>query len=163
MLIDAFGKVQKEHRDVSLVFVGKEDYFYKRLKDRVKSLKLNAKIRFYGYATDEELGALYEKAMALVCPSKMEGFGLPMLEAMARECLVVASDIPVFKEIGKEIPVYFDPSNKNDLFSKLLSVLEHSNDTYYYSEKINKGLERVKQFSWKKMAQETLAVYNATA
>ncbi|MEK7092453.1 MAG: glycosyltransferase family 1 protein, partial [Patescibacteria group bacterium] len=96
LLIDAFGKVQKEHRDVSLVFVGKEDYFYKRLKDRVKSLKLNAKIRFYGYATDEELGALYEKAMALVCPSKMEGFGLPMLEAMARECLVVASDIPVF-------------------------------------------------------------------
>lgn len=163
LLINSFGKVQKEYRNVTLVLVGKEDYFYKRLKEKIISLNLDTKVLLYGYATDEELSSLYENALAFVYPSKMEGFGLPMLEAMAHECLVVASDIPVFKEIGKEIPVYFDPSNKNDLFSKLSSVLGHSDDIYYYSDKIKKGVDRARDFSWKKMAQETLAVYNATA
>lgn len=157
VLISAFQKFQEKHHDVLLVLVGKEDYFYKQLKEKIYSLHLDANVLIYGYATDEDLSVLYEHAISLIIPSKMEGFGLPGLEAMAHRCSVICSDIPVFKEIYNNVPIYFDKNNSDDLLEKMEAVyvkLPH--------EQVKRGLDRVKDFSWKKMAEETLNVYNSS-
>jgi glycosyltransferase involved in cell wall biosynthesis len=159
LLLESFGQVAKDNT-ISLVFVGKWDYFYKSLRDRVKKLGLENKTIFYSNITDEELSSLYQKAQALVLPSLMEGFGLPALEAMANKCLVIVSDIPSFREVCQDAALYFSPHESLDLEKILREVLKKNGkfDTY-----IQNGLKRVKLFSWKKMAQETLEIYESSA
>lgn len=149
LLINVF----RETPDIKLILVGKEDYFYKRFKDIAGNA---SNIEFFGYATDSQLEDLYSKSKALIIPSFIEGFGLPALEAMANGCLVLASDIPVLRETCSNSAIYFDPKNKENL--KKLIIKIHSNPEVYQNE-IGLGLKRVKDFSWKKTAEETLKIY----
>lgn len=161
-LIDAFAKVLNNNKStgLNLVLVGKEDYFYRKLRKRVKDEKLDSSIIFYGQASDQELANLYQNAKALIIPSLMEGFGLPLLEAMENECLILASEIPVFKEVCGDAALYFDPYNINNMVEKINKV--------YYKESINfgilikNGLKIAKNFSWEKMAEETLKIYESS-
>jgi len=154
-------KIPKQVRnDTGLVLVGKEDYFYKRLKEKIQKMGLEESIVFYGNATDEELVGLYKNALALVMPSVMEGFGLPVLEAMANTCLVLAADIPALREICADAAIYFDPFAVTDIAKKMREVC--FNDVNYFSKNINTGVERAKMFSWEKMAKETLAIYESS-
>ena len=150
-----------DQNDTKLVLVGKEDYFYRKLKEKVKRMGLSDSIIFYGEATDEELLSLYKKALALVMPSLMEGFGLPALEAMANKCLVLASDIPSLREVCGSSAIYFNPYDIDDMVEKMKIVL--LNDLNHFTKNINRGLERAKMFSWEKMARETLRVYESCA
>ncbi len=143
-----------------LILVGKEDYFYKRLKRKTKKLNLERKVDFFGYASDKELSSLYKKAKALIIPSFIEGFGLPALEAMANRCLVLASNTPTLKEVCGESAIYFDPKREDDLSEKLLSV---SKDPNQFKNYIDKGIKRSKEFSWEKTAEETLKIYEGCA
>ena len=147
--------------DTRLVLVGKEDYFYRRIKAKVKDMGLEKNVKFLGEVSDDELISLYKNARALVIPSLMEGFGLPALEAMENKCLVLASNIASLIEICGESAVYFNPYNIKDMVSKMESI--YSNDTYQQSANIKKGIERTKRFSWQKMAEETLKVYESCA
>lgn len=142
--------------DTKLVLVGREDYFYKRLEEKVKKMNLQESVLFYGEVSDEELSDLYKNALALVVPSFMEGFGLPVLEAMANKCLVLASDIPSLKEICQDSAIYFDPNDINDMVNKMEAVFSSDN---HHGDKIKEGFERAKIFSWEKMAKETLDIY----
>jgi len=142
--------------DINLVFVGKEDYFYKRLKNKVQRMGLEKHVIFLQNISDEELSGLYQNAKALILPSLMEGFGLPALEAMANKCFVLASDIPSLREVCGDAATYFDPKNAQDISEKMKDVLSSNN-----IDKIEKGLQRVKNFSWEKMAKETLKVYES--
>jgi len=150
--------------DIRLILVGKEDYFYKRLKEKVKKMGLEKSVLFYGEASDEELGNLYKNAKALVMPSFMEGFGLPGLEAMANKCFVLASDIPSLREVYGNAAICFNPYDVNDIKKTMENVCfndlpRRKAGLNHFSQKIEKGLERVKLFSWEKMAKETLKVY----
>lgn len=160
-LFQAFNFLIPQYPSIFLVLVGREDYFYKKLKEKAESMNLSSHVEFLGDAKDEELFQLYKNAKALVLPSLMEGFGLPALEAMANKCLVLCSDIPAFREICKDSAIYFDPKNIQNMSDQMKQVVNHSNDSYYYSDLKQKGLERSKQFSWEKMAKETLNVYNS--
>jgi glycosyltransferase involved in cell wall biosynthesis len=142
--------------DDKLVLVGKEDDFYKRLKQIAAGMNLSEKVIFKQNIGDEELSNLYKNAAAFVMPSLMEGFGLPMLEAMANNCLVLASNIPSLREICADAAIYFDPYNIKDIAEKMSKV--YSDNMNNNSQK-QKGLGRVKLFSWKKMAKETLEIY----
>lgn len=159
-LIEAFSKLEHQNSKTKLILVGKEDFFYKRLKEKVSAMRLDVSVQFYGEATDEELSGLYMHALALVMPSLMEGFGLPVLEAMANRCLVLASDIPVHHEIAGEAAIYFNPNYSDDLVEKLKVI--SSNGKNYYNKKIEEGLGVSKKFSWQKMAKETLSVYESS-
>ena len=139
--------------NISLVFVGKEDYFYRRLKQKVKS---NKSIEFLHNVSDENLSWLYQNAQAVVCPALMEGFGLPALEAMTNKCLVIASDISALREVCKGNAIYFDPKNPNELVEKMKGVLGNKNK---YKDKIENGFKRSQEFSWRKMSEETLKIY----
>lgn len=130
---------------VHCIFVGNDDYFYKKLHIKPKTV------------TDAELVNLYTHAEALVFPSRMEGFGLPALEALAHGCPVIASDIPIFREILGDIPKYFDPHDENALVECLKNPPLRSPSFH------EKARSVVQKYSWQKMAADTIRIYDQTA
>ena len=156
-LIYAFNKIAKDDKNLKLILVGHKDFFYQRLEEEYKS----DKIIFYGKATDRELANLYSNAIALVMPSLMEGFGLPVLEAMSLRCLVVCSNIPSFKEIASNSAIYFKPEDANDIKETMKSV--YLNNEKYRKEKLEPAFKRSQKYSWEKAAVETLNVYESCA
>jgi glycosyltransferase involved in cell wall biosynthesis len=151
-LLEGFLQFQKnpEYADYSLVLVGKEDYFSKRIKRNVKHVR---------NVSDSELGYLYNHAIALVSASLMEGFGLPCLEAAACECLVAVSDIPSFREVCGENALYFSPSSSESIasiFPKILSLHPEKKKAF-----ISGGKKKAQTFSWMKMTQETIKIYES--
>lgn len=156
-LIEVFGNLPQNYK---LIMVGKEDYFYKRLKRTVQKLGFLEKIQFFGKATDVQLSDLYKKSKALIIPSFIEGFGLPALEGMANECLVLASDIPALHEVGGDAVVYFNPKDASELVQKIKYI---NSNNQFYQNKIRQGLARSREFSWMKTAQETLKLYESCA
>lgn len=156
-LVQAFQLLSAQHKNIQLVLVGKEDFFYSRLKKVVKSVNLSDSVLFCQQVTDSELSTLYQHALALVYPSLMEGFGLPAIEAMSMNCLVLVADIPVFREICQNAALYFDPYDMNDLAAKMQLVLESGKKQF--TDKLELGLAKTKEFSWEKMAEETLRIY----
>lgn len=158
-LIEAFHQCLKKDSHLKLILVGKEDYFYKRLKKSVSLLNLEDSVLFYNNVTDSDLSNLYKNALALVMPSLMEGFGLPVIEALSQKCLVVCSDIPVFKEIIGNAGIYFDPLDIESISDKMMSVVNNKND---YKNNITTGLEKIKTYTWKNTAIQTLKIYESS-
>ncbi|MEK7097376.1 MAG: glycosyltransferase family 1 protein [Patescibacteria group bacterium] len=152
-LVEVFNRINKERHDLKLIFVGKEDYFYKRIKDSAQD---NKNIIFAGYVPDNELKEYYKKAVAYVFPSFYEGFGLPPLEAMAYGCPVASSDKASMPEILGDAALFFNPEDKNDFENKLNLILEDEN---LRNELIWKGYDRVKKYSWIDCVEKTLAIY----
>lgn len=155
-LLEAMLQVTGYKSQVKLVLVGNEDYFYKKLKDKVKEMGLEDVIVFWGPADRKELANLYKNAIALVFPSLMEGFGLPAIEAMANGCLVMVSDIPVFHEVLGEAAVYFNQDDMNDLAEKMIDVI---GEPEKYESFKTKGFDQARRYSWQKLARQTLAIY----
>jgi glycosyltransferase involved in cell wall biosynthesis len=159
-LIKSFPEIKKINKNLKLVLVGKEDYFYKRLKRMVRKEKWlekeKNKIIFSGYVPDNELHELYKKASAYVFPSLYEGFGLPPLEAMNRGCPVLSSEKSCLPEILGEAALYFNPKNKKDFLKKVNIIMKN---TKKREELIKKGKEQTKKYDWIKCAKKTLKVY----
>lgn len=156
-LIDAF--VRLDLPETSLVFVGKKDYFMKDLETYAKSKFKSETIKFLGFVDDRALSDLYHNALATVVPSLMEGFGLPVLEAMANNSLVLASDIPSLKEVAGDAAVYFNPFEVADISAKIRHIAEanvHAFDDYK-----KKGLAKTAQYSWADMAKKTIDIYES--
>ncbi len=159
LLLHAFSEITHGGAGVKMVFVGKEDYFQSKIRKLVNKLGLVDSVVFLGEVSDEELSYLYGHAWALVCPSRMEGFGLPLLEAMNSKCLVIASDIPVFKEIGAENVLYFKSGSMLELAEKMQHVIVSPQDSF--KSYIIGGQKRSRAFSWEKQAKETVALYES--
>lgn len=112
--------------------------------------------RTLGFVSDEDLAGLYSMAQALVCPSFAEGFGFPVLEAMACGCPVVTSNISSLMEIaGPAITV--DPYKPEDIRKGIDMILSLSSGARH--DMITKGFDWEKRFTWEKVAQDTVAVY----
>lgn len=158
-LVQAFGQ-NFLGKNVDLIFVGKDDHFMKKLKAYVNAAGLNPQVIFKHNVSDKELATLYKGAAAVVVPSLMEGFGLPVLEAMANNCVVIASNIPSLKEVGKDALIYINPGDTNDIAEKLQYVINSDKDTF--KELLKNGKKLSGKYSWKSMAKETLAVYESS-
>lgn len=154
--LKAFQRLSQIHPSLKLVLVGREDYFYKRLKKEVKKLNLESKVIFCGTVTDEELAVLYSQAQVYVFPSFYEGFGLPALEALSYGLPVAAANTSSLPEILEEAALYFDPFKIHDIVKKVDLVLTHHS---LRKKLIKKGFAQIKKFNWLKTARETLAVY----
>ncbi|MDP1721654.1 MAG: glycosyltransferase family 1 protein [Candidatus Gottesmanbacteria bacterium] len=137
-----------------LVLVGKEDFFYRKIKKLVSSMNLDERILFFGHADDWQLANLYAHAMAFVFPSLMEGFGLPALEALALGCPVIVSDIPVFREILTNHAVYFNPHSSQELYEALRRASESN-----VPSSDRDGVKMFEMYSWSNLASDTLGVY----
>lgn len=158
-LIEVFALITKEFSDVKFVFIGKEDYFYKKLKEKVSELNLEKQVVFEGYVSEEALQDYYHNAIATILPSLMEGFGLTGLEAMQEECLVLASDVPSLKEVYSDAAVYFDPLAVESMHATIREVLQNRKK---FTSFIERGKKRILTFSWEKMAKETLKIYESS-
>lgn len=157
-LIEAMVSLNKEIKDdIGLAIVSSRNVFVLRLEKLVKKLNAENYVKLLGFVPDGKLSGLYENSTAFVFPSISEGFGLPGLEAMASGTLVLASDIPVFKEIYQDNAVYFNPFGVDSIKDAMKLVLEMKGDERI--KKISKGKEFTKRYSWVKMAQQTLDVY----
>jgi glycosyltransferase involved in cell wall biosynthesis len=138
-----------------LVLVGKMDYFYKQLWEKVKSEKI-VNIIFTDFVTDNELDKIYNQAMSFVFPSLCEGFGLPPLEAMERGVPVISNDHGCMREILGKSVYYFNGINKESIVAAIDKILS---DSSLRLNLVNRGYRQIKKYSWKKMAQETLKLY----
>jgi len=152
---------KKVKENIKLYIVSSRNVFTKRLENMIKKLKAEEYIKLLGFVPDDKLNILYKKSLGFVSSSISEGFGLPGLEAMNNQTLVACSDIPVFKEIYKDTPIYFNPFDVNSISDSMKLILEM--DSMAREKRIQKGLDLAKTYSWSKMAKETLNIYESCA
>lgn len=143
--------------DFTLKLVGSRSIFLDQIKNQAKQLGIIDKIEFVGKVSDQDLATLLFRATALVHPSKSEGFGLTGLEAMAAGCPVIAAHATALPEIYGQAALFFDPENPADLVAKVDTLAA---DPQLRSDLIEKGFRRIKNYSWDKMVDQTVAVYN---
>ncbi len=139
-----------------LVLVGKENYFYRQLKNHSLLKDLPNKPIFTGFIPDEELPYFYKNASLYVFPSLYEGFGLPPLEAMQYDIPVISSDRSCLPEILKNAALYFNPENYEETAAAIQRGLTDEN---LRQNLINKGQNLLKNYSWEKTALQTLKIY----
>jgi glycosyltransferase involved in cell wall biosynthesis len=156
-LIDALPSVIDKHPGFKLILVGRADEFKKELNEAITANGVEESVVFTGFVTDSELANLYQHASLYVFPSLSEGFGLPGLEAMSYGLPVAASTATCIPEVLGDAAVYFDPVDTTDMARVIDETLS---DPKRRAELKKAGLARVKQFSWKRMAEQTLEVYN---
>lgn len=143
-----------------LVVVGQPAWRYEGDFELVGRLGLDGQVRFLGYVPDEELPALYSAATFMAFPSLYEGFGLPVLEAMACGAPVLASNTPATGEVARDAALLVDPLDVTALEQSMDRLLS---DGALRAELRARGLERAKQFSWQRTARQTMIVYEIVA
>jgi len=154
-LLEAFNQI-KETIDHHMVLVGDTKWRYAEALKWASSKDLNDRMIFPGFVSDEDLPAVYSEADLFVCPSLYEGFGLVVLEAMACECPVIASNTSSLPEVISDAGLLFDPSDTDRLAELILLVV---NDSTVHEDLQRRGLKRASEFSWEFTAQKTLEVY----
>jgi len=154
-LIEAFSTLHSTHPEFKLIMAGKKGWLYDAIFKQVEKLNLKEYIHFLGYVTDEEKNNLYAEATALVLPSLYEGFGIPLLEAMALGCPVISSFSSSLPEVGGEACLYFDPKNGTDLVEKMSLLIT---DKDLRINLIATGKQRAQLFSWRQSGEQTLTI-----
>lgn len=154
-LAQAHQSLLPDFSDVGLVLAGKKNDAVKK-NEHFFNKKKYENILFTDFVEDDELNWLYENATVYAFPSLMEGFGLPGLEAMAHGTPVVSSDATCLPEIYGDAAYYFNPLDVVDMANSLSTVIESE---YLQNELVQKGYRQLKKYSWKKMAQQTHALY----
>lgn len=158
-LIDAFCNVMNSlSEQYSLVLCGSLKDKGPYLQNLVKERNLQDRIIFTGFVPDKNLPIFYNACTAFIYPSFYEGFGLPPLEAMSCKTPVIASNITSIPEVTKDSALLFNPTNKDELASKIYKLLSDSSLQETLSQS---GYTRSLQFSWKHTAKETLKAYKS--
>jgi glycosyltransferase involved in cell wall biosynthesis len=156
-LLRAFRRVRRESpAAMHLVVAGKLAWKSGPLRAELGAPDLAGAVVATGYVAPADLPALYAGAAALVFPSFWEGFGLPVLEAMACGTPVVASDVASLPEVCGDAAVLVDPASPDSIAQGILEVV---GDEANRGELIRRGLSRARAFPWERTARETLASY----
>ncbi len=162
LLVDAFRQAIGEGKKPGyLVFVGKDDPFYHRVRESIREQGLEGRTVFMNHVTDPELTRLYTHAAVLVMPSLMEGFGLPALEAASLGTPVICSDIPVFHEILGTIPTYVDPTDRTAFASRIREALSRT-VSFGRTKAVRNSDNSLARFRWDTMVEQTLAAYETS-
>jgi glycosyltransferase involved in cell wall biosynthesis len=105
--------------------------------------------------TDPILRDLYHRASAFIYPSRYEGFGIPLLEAMACGCPVAASRIPATIEVADDIPIFFKPGDLQSTLDAMTRCIVLGRD----NPAISRGMNRARRFTWERTAKQILDIY----
>ncbi len=148
----------QKYPSLKLYMAGKKEYYYNQLDTFIEQNTNTSMVTTMGFISDAELKYMYEHASLYVFPSFSEGFGLPALEAMVHGVPVASSNATCLPEVCGDAAHYFDPQSPADMAQAIDDIL--SNDKLR-ADLVARGHERVKQFSWNRMAQQTLQVYRS--
>lgn len=154
-LAAAHQQLLKTYPDLGLILVGKKNNAI-RANETYFASKQYKNILFTDYIPDQQRDWLYTNASAYVFPSLMEGFGLPGLEAMGYGAPVVSSNATCLPEVYGEAAHYFDPTNVDDMTRAINDVLSNKS---LRNGLIARGYEQLKKYSWRRMAEQTHAIY----
>jgi alpha-1,3-rhamnosyl/mannosyltransferase len=160
-LLDAYAVVARERAETGqamppLVIAGAWDNRYPESKTRVSELGLDEQVRFIGRVSDAELPALYGAATLFVFPSLYEGFGLPVVEAMACGAPVACSDTIGLRDVAGDAALLFDPYDTASIVATLRAALANPD---LLTDLRQRGLAQAQRFSWASTAAQTLAIY----
>ncbi|MDI7276110.1 MAG: glycosyltransferase family 1 protein, partial [Anaerolineae bacterium] len=160
-LVEAYAALrERRHLLHDLVIVGGKGWLYEPVFERVEALGLGEQVRFLGHVPDADLPALYSQAACLAYPSFYEGFGIPVLEAMACGTPVVTARTSSLPEVAGAAALYVDPYDRESLVDGLDRVLH---DESLRARLREAGRLRAREFTWERAGRELLAAYRALA
>jgi glycosyltransferase involved in cell wall biosynthesis len=139
-----------------LVLAGGNGHGSAAIHDFIRSRRLESRVVRLGYVPAERLPALYQAASVLLFPSLAEGFGFPLLEAMAHGIPAVASKTTCLPEVGGDAALYPDPRDPCDIAQQVLRAAE---DVGLRDNLVRRGLARARELTWRRMAEQTCGVY----
>ncbi|MBI3342550.1 glycosyltransferase family 4 protein [Candidatus Gottesmanbacteria bacterium] len=160
-LIEAFSKALSllvpQYPDLSLIIAGKKGWLYEDILAAPARFGVADRVKFLDFVPDEDLAVFYEHALCFALPSLYEGFGLPVLEAMARKVPVVVSQVSSLPEIAGDAGIYVDPEKTDNIVKGLLTAVRERS-LLQGRARILAGLLQVKKFTWENAAKRTLEV-----
>jgi len=156
-LIEAFALLKEKNKNIKhkLVLVGDASFGYDEVKYTINEYALDEDVIMPGWIAEEDMPYLYNGADAFIFPSLYEGFGIPLLQAMACGVPIASSYISSIPEITGDTSLFFNPNNIISMTDAIERIIT---DNSLREELTKKGYERIKLFSWKKCAQETLEI-----
>lgn len=155
-LVQALRILRRTDPDLALVIVGGAGWLYQDFFELLEKLEEPRSVLLSGFVPDEDLPAVMTGAQALVMPSLYEGFGLPVIEAMACGTPVISSNASSLPELGGQAARYFDPHDAAEMASVVQAVLSNQELRH---EMRRLGMAQAANFSWERTVSDTLAVY----
>jgi glycosyltransferase involved in cell wall biosynthesis/2-polyprenyl-3-methyl-5-hydroxy-6-metoxy-1,4-benzoquinol methylase len=159
MLLTAFGMFRSRYpeSDLRLVCTGTPDAQMESLREKVRRMELGHRVLFLGYVPDEEFAVLMRSALAVIFPSLYEGFGMPVLEAMACGTPVLCSNVTSLPEVAGDAALFFDPRKPAEIADAIARIID---DPDLVKDLVRRGYERVAAFSDpSEMARQYLRVF----
>ena len=157
MLIRAFEEILRNRAcQTQLVLAGDEGWLTGELHGFLKNADFSERVRLVGYLADGDLRALYSSCRVFVYPSLYEGFGLPLLEAMACGAPVITSNIPSIRETVGDVALLVSPTDVDELARSIIRLLENRAER---EQRSALGKQHASKFSWEKAAAATLDIY----
>ena len=151
---------RKKLSDLHLIIVGHESEYLKYVKNLANKLGVEKQIHFTRVVDKHTLLYLYNKSMALVFPSLYEGFGLPILEAMACGTPVITSNFGAMKEVAGDAAILINPENPEEIGAAIVNILTNPS----YRESLKEGsLARASNFTWSKVIDKTVKFYESVS
>ena len=155
-LIRAFARGSRGRK---LVLAGMRGFQTAAIEHLIKDLGIGDAVQLTGWVPRDELLRLYQQAYAFVYPSTFEGFGIPVLEALAAGISVACSSIPPLREVAGEAALFFDPLKEDSIAEALDRI---STDDALRADLAKAGPERARRFTWQRAAELTLQTINET-
>jgi glycosyltransferase involved in cell wall biosynthesis len=155
-LIQSLARLRLSGYDINLVIAGGRGWLEDPIYENIRVNKMEKHVHFIGFADEADLPALYSAAYCFAFPSLYEGFGLPVLEAMACGTPVITSNVSSLPEVAGDASIMIDPYDVAALTHSLQQLLDNQN---LYQTLIQKGFERAKLFTWEKSARQLREIY----
>lgn len=149
VLLQAFARVVESHPDVGLVLTGGRGSMETRIGSTVRELGIGDNVKRLGYVPGKDLDAIYAQAVAMTFPSRFEGFGAPVLEAMSRGCPVIGADATAIPEVVSEAGCLVSPDNADEWANAMIDLLENDETRSRFAKA---GLARALEFTWAQAA-----------
>jgi len=154
-LIEALAILRENYPEIKekMLLIGDASFGYDEVKYVIEEFDLNNEVMMPGWIAEEDMPYIYSGASAFIFPTRYEGFGIPVLQSLACGIPTAVSDIPVLREVAGDSVLYFNHQDKQTVAEAMAKIIK---DIPLRESLVNKGLERVKEFSWRKCAEETL-------
>ncbi|GAB1420971.1 glycosyltransferase family 1 protein [Anaerolineales bacterium] len=155
-VIHALANLRKQGHDLILVIAGGKGWLEDEMHYTIHETHMDDYVFLIGYADDEDLSALYSGSECVVFPSLYEGFGFPVLEAMACGKPVITSNISSLPEVAGDAAIMIDPYDVNALTKAIIDIIEN---TSLREDMIQRGFQHLQNFSWSKSADQLQNLY----